>query len=239
MKWETDREFYYPLIIIVVLLAAFGLIVLVGSVYDAAYAEDIEICDYCGAILPEAGTHDPHWIDKVHLTAKTQSRTGYPSIHFRDYCNMDHMLADVKGATYYADTYAEGTFAIIDASADHGISITIAPTEDSGHWYDFIVDWFCGVAEAQDMPAIAATEAIYDIYRVPEPTPLPPPAPSVAIYIDANGHMVAKDETGAMVNFTTLGLNCEIMAHDFEAMAKMLRKIGDMARGGKENPDGL
>ncbi len=90
------------------------------------------------------------------------------------------------------------------------------------------------VAEAQEMPAIAATEAIYDIYRVPKPTPL---LPSVAIYIDDNGHMVAKDEMGAMVNFTTVGLNCEIMAHDFDEMAKMLRKIGDMARGNKENPD--
>ena len=90
------------------------------------------------------------------------------------------------------------------------------------------------VVYGQEMPTIAATEAIYDIYRVPEPTPL---LPSVAIYIDANGHMVAKDEAGAIVNFTTLGLNCEIMARDFEAMAKMLRKIGDMARGGDENPD--
>ena len=86
----------------------------------------------------------------------------------------------------------------------------------------------------QEMPNIAATEAIYDIYRVPEPMPL---APSVAIYIDDNGHMVAKDETGARVNFTTLCLNCEIMARDFDEMAKMLRKIGDMARGSEENPD--
>ena len=156
---------------------------------------------------------------------------------------MDHLLADVTG--------------IIDDTSDAGIPITIMPAEEKGHWYDFIVEWFCGVAEAQEMPAIDAAEAIYDIYRVPEPMPLlntlggneidyrhipdgpvapdTPTTPSVAIYIDANGHMVAKDETGAMVDFTAMALNCEIMTRDFEAMAKMLHKIGDMAR--KEQAD--
>ena len=107
------------------------------------------------------------------------------------------------------------------------------------------VAFLVGATYGQEMPNIAATEAIYDIYRVPPTTDAltitdvtdTPLVPSVAIYIDDKGHMVAKDETGARVNFTTLGLNCEIMAHDFDAMAKMLRKIGDMAPGSKENPD--
>ncbi len=94
----------------------------------------------------------------------------------------------------------------------------------------------------QEMPNIAATEAIYDIYRIPPMTDAltitdTPLLPSVTIYIDANGHMVAKDETGLVVDFTALALNCEIMARDFNGMATMLFKIGEITRKGEGNSD--
>ena len=221
------------------MVAGIAIIAIVVLICGAVYGADVTTCDYCATVLLDGASDSGWdvWVAKVSLTTRSRSLTGWPETHFKDYCNVDHMLADVTG--------------IIDDTSDAGIPITIVPAEEKGHWYDFIIEWFCGVAEAQEMPAIAATEAIYDIYRVPEPVPLlpkgviidpdgpvapdTPTEPPVVIYIDTNGHMVAKDEAGAMVNFTTLGLNCEIMARDFGAMAKMLHKIGDMARGSEEN----
>ncbi len=80
-----------------------------------------------------------------------------------------------------------------------------------------------------ELPTIDAVDAIYDIYRVPEPIPV-----RVELFLNADGHLIARDEKGIAVDFDAMAANSEIMARDYRQMGYMLRKLGNMGRGDNE-----
>lgn len=83
-----------------------------------------------------------------------------------------------------------------------------------------------------ELPTIDAVDAIYSIYRAPEPVPA-----RVDLFLNADGHLIARDEKGIAVDFDAMAENSEIMARDYRQMGYLLRKLSDMGRGKKADGD--